>query len=77
MKPRDGISMVKSPEGRVIANRVPNTMLMSRQATTEMITLITWYLALFSWALLANRVLNSYRQIIDQQVKPSLYRKKK
>ena len=35
--------MVKSPEGRVIANRVPKTTLMIRQATTEMMTLVTWY----------------------------------
>ena len=43
MKPRDGISMVRRPEGRVMANAVPNTTLMIRQATTEMIRLVMWY----------------------------------
>ena len=77
MKPRDGISMVRRPEGRVMANAVPNTTLMIRQATTEMIRLVMWYLGFFSCALLANRVLNRICQMMDQKVKPSLSSRKK
>ena len=54
-----------------MANAVPNTTLMIRQATTEMIRLVMWYLGFFSCALLANRVLNRNRQMMDQKVKPS------
>ena len=42
--------MVRRPEGRVMANAVPNTTLIIRQATTEMIRLVMWYLGFFNCA---------------------------
>ena len=51
-----------------MANAVPNTTLIIRQATTEMIRLVMWYLGFFNCALLANRVLNRNRQMMDQKV---------